>query len=163
MQQSSDGILHTYTNLLLPCHLSLPPLRLPPLCLLSLSFLSPPLLFSSFFPPSLLSFLSPSSLPPPLPLSLLSFLPPSFSPSFPPSQEMCVKYWPVEVGQPEVFGAYQVELSDDEREVGDYITRKFKLSPIDKVCENSTQFSVAACNRHCKYHLGNNRHALYTL
>ena len=51
---------------------------------------------------------------------------------------MCVKYWPVEVGQPEVFGAYQVELSDDEREVGDYITRKFKLSPIDKVCKNST-------------------------
>ena len=74
-----------------------------------------------------------------------------------------MKYWPVEVGQPEVFGAYQVELSDDEREVGDYITRKFKLSPIDKVCENSTQFSVAACNRHCKYHLSNNRHVLYTL
>ena len=74
-----------------------------------------------------------------------------------------MKYWPVEVGQPEVFGAYQVELSDDEREVGDYITRKFKLSPIDKVYENSTQFSVAACNRHCKYHLSNNRHVLYSL
>ena len=55
-----------------------------------------------------------------------------------------MKYWPVEVGQPEVFGAYQVELSDDEREVGDYITRKFKLSPIDKVCKNSTLFSVTA-------------------
>ena len=51
-------------------------------------------------------------------------------------KEMCVKYWPVEVGQPEVFGAYQVELSDDEREVGDYITRKFKLSPIDKPQES---------------------------
>jgi len=48
---------------------------------------------------------------------------------------MCVKYWPDEVGQPEVFGAYQIELSDDKREVGDYITRKFKLSTIDKVCK----------------------------
>ena len=56
-----------------------------------------------------------------------------------------MKYWPVEVGQPEVFGAYQVELSDDEREVGDYITRKFKLSPIDKVCKTVLRHCNSTC------------------
>ena len=45
-----------------------------------------------------------------------------------------VKYWPAEVGQPETYGMYQVELSSDERDVGDYTTRRFKLSSVDKVC-----------------------------
>ena len=48
-------------------------------------------------------------------------------------QEMCVKYWPSGVGDPSVFGGYQVELSEDEKDRGSYITRRFKLSSLDKV------------------------------
>ena len=32
-----------------------------------------------------------------------------------------------------MYGAYQLELSEDEKDKGDYITRRFKLSPVDKV------------------------------
>ncbi len=45
-----------------------------------------------------------------------------------------MKYWPGSgVGEPSVFGKFQVELSEDEKERGSYITRRFKLSPVDKV------------------------------
>ena len=48
-------------------------------------------------------------------------------------QEMCVKYWPSGVGDPGVYGGYQVELSEEEKDRGGYITRRFKVSPVDKV------------------------------
>ena len=48
-------------------------------------------------------------------------------------QEMCVKYWPSGAGDPSVYGGFQVELSEDEKDRGSYITRRFKLSPVDKV------------------------------
>lgn len=48
-------------------------------------------------------------------------------------QEMCVKYWPSGVGDPSVYGNYQVELSEDEKDRGGYITRRFKLSLLNKV------------------------------
>lgn len=48
-------------------------------------------------------------------------------------QEMCVKYWPSGVGDPSVYGAYQVELSEEEKDRGSYITRRFKLCLLDKV------------------------------
>ena len=48
-------------------------------------------------------------------------------------QEMCVKYWPSGVGEAEAFGEYQVELSEDEKDRGDYITRRFKISALSKV------------------------------
>ncbi len=46
---------------------------------------------------------------------------------------MSVKYWPSASGEAAVFGSYQVELSEDEKDKGDYTTRKLKLSPIDNV------------------------------
>ncbi len=46
-------------------------------------------------------------------------------------QEMCVKYWPSSKDEPVVYGGYQVQLSEDEKDRGDYITRRFKLSPVD--------------------------------
>jgi len=46
---------------------------------------------------------------------------------------MCVKYWPGGKDEPKVFGGYQVQLSELEKNKGDYITRKFKLSPVGKV------------------------------
>lgn len=49
-------------------------------------------------------------------------------------QEMCVKYWPSAVGDPSVYGGFQVELSEEEKDRGSYITRRFKLSMLDKVC-----------------------------
>lgn len=44
-----------------------------------------------------------------------------------------MKYWPSGVGEPNVYDGYQVELSEEEKDRGSYITRKFKLSPLDKV------------------------------
>ena len=44
-----------------------------------------------------------------------------------------MKYWPSGVNDPSVFGAYQIELSEDEKDRGQYITRRFKVSPVDKV------------------------------
>lgn len=44
-----------------------------------------------------------------------------------------MKYWPSGVGDPSVYGGYQVELSEDEKDRGSYITRRFKLSMLDKV------------------------------
>ena len=46
---------------------------------------------------------------------------------------MSVKYWPGTTGEAGVFGGYQLELSEDEKNNGDYITRRFKLSPVDNV------------------------------
>lgn len=46
---------------------------------------------------------------------------------------MCVKYWPSGVSDPGVYGGYQVELSEEEKDRGSYITRRFKMSPVDKV------------------------------
>ena len=46
---------------------------------------------------------------------------------------MSVKYWPGEVGEATLFGAFQLELSEDEKDKGDYVTRKFKLSHVDAV------------------------------
>ena len=59
-------------------------------------------------------------------------------------QEMCVKYWPSGVSDPGVFGGYQVELSEDEKDRGSYITRRFKLSPLDKVkgCHNKKHYDM---------------------
>lgn len=44
-----------------------------------------------------------------------------------------MKYWPSGVGDPSAYGGYQVELSEDEKDRGSYITRRFKLSPLNKV------------------------------
>ncbi len=44
-----------------------------------------------------------------------------------------MKYWPSSKGEPDVYGGYQVQLSEDEKDRGDYITRRFKLSPVDNV------------------------------
>ncbi|XP_064386192.1 receptor-type tyrosine-protein phosphatase F-like [Halichondria panicea] len=57
-------------------------------------------------------------------------------------QEMSVKYWPGTTGEAGVFGGYQLELSEDEKNKGDYITRRFKLSPVDNPQESRmvTQF-----------------------
>ena len=44
-----------------------------------------------------------------------------------------MKYWPSEEGEAGLFGAYQVELSEAQKDRGDYITRRFKVSPVDKV------------------------------
>jgi hypothetical protein len=46
---------------------------------------------------------------------------------------MSVKYWPCEVGEASLFGSFQLELSEDEKDKGDYVTRKFKLSHVDAV------------------------------
>ena len=48
-------------------------------------------------------------------------------------QEMSVKYWPSTKEEPSVYGGYQVVLSEEEKDRGDYITRRFKLSPVDNV------------------------------
>ena len=56
------------------------------------------------------------------------------------SQEMSVKYWPGEVGEASLFGSFQLELSEDEKDKGDYVTRKFKLSHVD---------AVSRCVCHC--------------
>ena len=50
-------------------------------------------------------------------------------------QEMCVRYWPESVGQVEVYGTFQVEVSGNERVLGEYTVRKLKLSPVDMVSE----------------------------
>ncbi len=42
-----------------------------------------------------------------------------------------MKYWPSSKDEPVVYGGYQVQLSEDEKDRGDYITRRFKLSPVD--------------------------------
>lgn len=47
-----------------------------------------------------------------------------------------MKYWPSGVGDPSVFGGYQVELSEEEKDRGSYITRRFKLSLLEKVKGN---------------------------
>ena len=44
-----------------------------------------------------------------------------------------MKYWPGEVGEASLFGSFQLELSEDEKDKGDYVTRKFKLSQVDAV------------------------------
>lgn len=44
-----------------------------------------------------------------------------------------MKYWPSGVGDPSVYGGYQVELSEEEKDRGSYLTRRFKLSMLDKV------------------------------
>ena len=44
-----------------------------------------------------------------------------------------MKYWPGEVGEASLFGSFQLELSEDEKDKGDYVTRKFKLSHVDAV------------------------------
>ncbi len=46
---------------------------------------------------------------------------------------MSVQYWPGVTGEAGVFGGYQLELSEDQKDKGDYITRRFKLSPVDNV------------------------------
>ena len=46
---------------------------------------------------------------------------------------MSVKYWPSTVGEAGVFGGFQVELSEDQKDKGEYTTRRFKLSPVDNV------------------------------
>lgn len=55
---------------------------------------------------------------------------------FPLMQEMSVQYWPGVTGEAGVFGGYQLELSEDQKDKGDYITRRFKLSPVDNVRED---------------------------
>ena len=52
---------------------------------------------------------------------------------------MSVKYWPSEVGTPGLFGSFQVELSENEKDKGDYVTRKFKLSHVDAVSSKVTR------------------------
>lgn len=44
-----------------------------------------------------------------------------------------MKYWPSGVGDPSAYGGYQVELSEEEKDRGSYITRRFKLSSLNKV------------------------------
>ena len=46
---------------------------------------------------------------------------------------MCVSYWPSAIAEPSVCGQYQVELSEEEKDRIGYITRRFKLSPVDNV------------------------------
>ena len=53
-----------------------------------------------------------------------------------------MKYWPGEVGEASLFGSFQLELSEDEKDKGDYVTRKFKLSHVDAV---STCVRKVAC------------------
>ena len=50
------------------------------------------------------------------------------------SQEMSRKYWSDTVGEAAVFGLFHVELTSEVRDLGDYCTRKLKLSPISNVC-----------------------------
>ena len=47
-----------------------------------------------------------------------------------------MKYWPGEVGEASLFGSFQLELSEDEKDKGDYVTRKFKLSHVDAVSKD---------------------------
>ena len=47
---------------------------------------------------------------------------------------MSQKYWSDKVGDAAVFGLFHVELTSEVRDLGDYCTRKLKLSPISKVC-----------------------------
>ena len=49
---------------------------------------------------------------------------------------MSVKYWPTVKDEPRVCGGYQVQLSEEEKDRGDYITRRFKIFPVDKVHVN---------------------------
>ena len=46
-----------------------------------------------------------------------------------------MKYWPGEVAEASLFGSFQLELSEDEKDKGDYVTRKFKLSHVDAVSQ----------------------------
>ena len=55
---------------------------------------------------------------------------------------MSRKYWSDTVGEAAVFGLFHVELTSEVRELGDYCTRKIKLSPISKVCLSSLCWSV---------------------
>jgi len=44
-----------------------------------------------------------------------------------------VKYWPTVKDEPRVCGEFQVQLNEEEKDRGDYITRRFKIFPVDKV------------------------------
>ena len=59
---------------------------------------------------------------------------------------MSQKYWSDEVGEAAVFGMFHVELTSEVRDLGDYCTRKIKLSPIDKVYRRSPLDVQSPCS-----------------
>ena len=76
---------------------------------------------------------------------------------------MSRKYWSDEVGEAAVFGIFHVELTSEVRDLGDYCTRKIKLSPISKVIHTLQLLSDFMYDTECVHYDYSRRRAALLL